>query len=363
MVHFFPRSGYFWAAHLAGWSPVIALPPLMSALTAGPALRDTLLSVLVTLLATLACLSYRYSYWRGRWGERSILNLTGRLLILMLAATLLIVAAMQLFTDVSAEQLLSAQQLSDYRRFDGGARAAMIAGNGFTVFTVTSLWAMFYTAIAQYRHRQKEAWNQLRLKSALKESQLESLVRQINPHFIFNGLNNIRSLIRKDQERAIEMITALSEVLRCSLKHHARATVSLQRELELVDDYIALADLQFGDRLEFRAAVTVNAKRISVPPMCLQTLVENAIKHGIGQRKSGGRITLKVSEQFDYYRLEVYNTGSVSQVACGGTGLANLRERLALIYGPGASVALQQEGDEVLARVQLPKPERSLSTP
>lgn len=266
----------------------------------------------------------------------------------------IISTSMMAFIELAADTAILQPSSDNESPRTGQNITAAIIANGFVIFTVLTLWAMIYTAISQYRERQQDALNQLKLEAALKDSQLASLTRQVNPHFIFNALNNIRSLIRKNQNSAIDMITALSEVLRCSLSHHSKATVPLMRELELIEDYIALAKLQFGSRLTYLEKIDQSATNLAIPPMSLQTLVENAIKHGIGQLKDGGVITLSVNKGDDKYVLSVRNTGSLKPSDSNGTGIWNLRERVSLIYGPQSKVELMQEGGEVIAYMHIP---------
>ena len=178
----------------------------------------------------------------------------------------------------------------------------------------------------------------------------------MNPHFIFNALNGIRALIDEDPERARKAITELSNILRSSLSAEKAETVSLQQELKIVKDYLALESMRFEDRLKVEFDVDEKTLNNPVPPMMLQTLVENAIKHGIGKQMKGGIVKIISGTKQNQHELLVQNTGYLNgYTKHTGFGISSTKDRLSLLYGERASFEIKQLHDDLVeAKVLMP---------
>jgi two-component system LytT family sensor kinase len=230
--------------------------------------------------------------------------------------------------------------------------------NGFINTMIQSIWLFMYVTVVIYRKARRSELGTLQLQTALKDAQLNTLIGQINPHFIFNALNNIRSLTIEDGGKAQRMITVLSDMLRFSLSSGKRNKVTVAEEMELVRNYIALSSIQFERRLRYTEDIAASAYMLSLPPMILQMLVENAVKHGIGSRKHGGELRVQISVDDQQLRCEVRNDGSLDKSGPrwrGGVGLRNIRDRLKLQYGDAADFQISEESGQVSARLILPK--------
>ncbi|NYF22086.1 hypothetical protein HDC36_003562 [Xanthomonas sp. JAI131] len=214
-------------------------------------------------------------------------------------------------------------------------------------------WSLLYLAISRQTRLQQAARTQRDLQLALKDAQLQRLLGQLSPHFTFNTLNNIRALILKDPEAAREQLTRFAATLRYQFSGGDDALVSVREELEVVRDYLGLVGLQLGARLRYQERVDPQALAMRVPRFCLQLLVENAIKHGLGPSSSGGELQVCVAMQRGGLHLEVRNTGRLRSDDGQGTGLNNLRQRLLLSFGPGAGLRLVQEEQCVVASVWI----------
>jgi LytS/YehU family sensor histidine kinase len=219
-----------------------------------------------------------------------------------------------------------------------------------------SLWTAIYLAVMYSRKNRKDEIERLELASALQEAELAILKNQVNPHFLFNALNNIRSLILSDPNRARDMVTHISELLRYSIQFNAVEKVSLDQELEIVKDYLQLESIQFNDRLQYNFDVTPEARQVKIPPMAIQLLVENAIKHGISQLSAGGNIKIEAKLENDYLKIEVTNDGQLKKVSKReGIGLKNLIERLQILFGQFAELKLENSTLEtVTATLKIP---------
>jgi two-component system LytT family sensor kinase len=216
-------------------------------------------------------------------------------------------------------------------------------------------WLIFYISIKFFLGIKQNRIERLQLETSLKESQLNTLKGQINPHFMFNSLNNIRGLMLEDVEKSREMITRLSEMLRYSLSKSATDKITLQEELEMVENYIALSKIQFEDRLAFESIVDDMLLKEEIPPMIIQMLVENAVKHGISNQKKGGKVTVQILKKNDELFIQVSNTGKIHATKeSTKVGLKNIQNRLTLLYGNKAHFSLIDRDNEVVANIKIP---------
>lgn len=217
------------------------------------------------------------------------------------------------------------------------------------------LWIIAYTVIKTILLLKNNKLNRLELESTLRESQMNALKGQINPHFMFNSLNNIRGLILENPTKSREMITRLSEMLRYSLTKSEINTIALEEEIEMVENFIAISKIQLEDRLQFVTEIEEITLKLHIPPMVIQMLVENAIKHGISQIKNGGILLLKINKENTDLHIQVNNSGQLSkQKGTTQLGLKNIQRRLQLIYGESASFSISEVENEVIATIVLP---------
>ena len=190
----------------------------------------------------------------------------------------------------------------------------------------------------------------------VKELELKTIKAHINPHFIFNALNSIRALVDENPGRARTAITELSNILRSSMAADKVETVPLEKELGIVKDYLALEQIRFEERLDVKMQIDDNTLVYPVPPMMLQTLVENAIKHGISQDIKGGKIEIISTLNNNSHQLLIRNTGHLNGHASNeGFGISSTRNRLQLLYGDKASFNINDiDTNKVEAKVLLP---------
>ena len=201
----------------------------------------------------------------------------------------------------------------------------------------------------------------LRVGASVKEAELRALKAQVNPHFIFNSLNSLRALIDEDPARARQSVTQLANLLRYSLQSGQLETVPFEDELGIVNDYLALEQVRHEERLRLRLDIGPETLALPVPPMLLQTLVENAVKYGISPRADGGEIAIIARCENGVLRLQVTNPGTLAtpaakaRAASTGVGLRNAAERLRLLFGEGATLQLRAESPVlVVAEAVLP---------
>ena len=226
----------------------------------------------------------------------------------------------------------------------------------FYMFVMIFGWSMVYFTFQfffNYKSSEVEKW---RLEAAVKDAELQALKSQINPHFIFNSLNNIRALIIEDPVKAREMINHLSGLLRYSVQFSNKEKVTLENELAVVENYLRLESIQFEDRLQYKIEVGPETLDYKIPPMVIQMLVENAIKHGISTLPEGGEIKIISHLENDALVVEVINTGQLkTKNETLGIGLKNATDRLKLLFGKLSDLRVQNlTGNMVSARFTIP---------
>ncbi len=265
----------------------------------------------------------RWIIHRHRWLSLPPAALLGRVftatLVLATASYLLTLAMSQAVYGATVAPLTAAfyQRLS----VPGQLRNQFIL-----ILLIHGAWVALYLAFATMRHRH--------------QSELRLLKSQLNPHFLFNALNGLRSLIADEPARAREAVTQLARMLRYTLASGEEDLVSLEHELQMVEDYLALESLRLGDRLRVEREIAPATRSARVPAMLLQTLVENAIKHGVAPLKEGGTLRI-VARMEKKLVLQVVNPRPAQDsTSSDGVGLRNAAARLRLLFGVRASLAL-----------------------
>jgi LytS/YehU family sensor histidine kinase len=197
--------------------------------------------------------------------------------------------------------------------------------------------------------------NRLSLEKTVKELELKTIKSHINPHFIFNSLNSIRALVDENPKRARTAITELSNILRSSLHVEKMETVPLEKELDIVKDYLGLEQMRFEERLKVEWDIDEETLGQPIPPMMLQTLVENAIKHGISKRINGGIIKIISRFTDKNFELIVQNTGSLEVKTNEGFGFTSTRDRLKFLCNGNAYFKVEEiESGKVQSKIVMP---------
>lgn len=233
----------------------------------------------------------------------------------------------------------------------------------FNTAVMLLLWSAVWAGDAAQRQSRHEAMGRLQAEAERRRLELDLLRARLNPHFVFNALNNVRALINEDPARARELVTRLSNTLRHALQHSQRERVTLAEEWAVMQDYLAVEAVHFEQRLQVEAELDPALAGFELPPMFLQLLVENAIKHGVARTRGGGllRVTARRADDGGLH-LAVENPGRLDgpgetaeeAPATGGVGLAWLRTRIAEL-GPAARFRLwSPQPGRVRAELALP---------
>jgi len=337
-----PQKSYFWYAQIGGWL-LVGITNYFAQLSMGMdaelVLKNSLTVVFAGLLVTTV---YRYALRWVNWESWGIWQTLGTILISSLGLTICWIFICSLLSNVSVGRGLSMGEL---------------IGNTITGYLFFLPWNLIYFAYHFLRRWHYAEIRRYQLEADRSQAQLEALKAQLNPHFIFNGLNDIRALVREDPEKARDMLTRLSDLLRYSLNSNKISFISLRQELDMVHNYLALCYIQYEERLTVEGKFEPQSMDQSLPPMLLQLLVENGIKHGIAQYEEGGVLTISTQKEGASLILEVRNPGQLTEKPAKDAtaiGLYNLQKRLELLYDGNASFELKQDGAEVVAVVRLP---------
>jgi two-component system LytT family sensor kinase len=342
------KKTLYWLCQIIGWILYTIFSLAMIAIFGGTSsLTTSTIQLQLIILIVLVGMSHVFRLYiiRKQWVSLKTIRLIPRVVI----GTLILSIISQGIIHILIYVLIP---LDGIAAFNLSAFIAYI----FNVYVVFILWSAIYFFIKFTQKNSKNEIEKLELKSALQEAELMILKNQINPHFLFNALNNIRSLILSDQDRARQMVTHISELLRYSIQFNASEKVTLAEEINIVEDYLQLESIQFDDRLAYVMNIADDTTELSIPPMAIQLLVENAIKHGLSIQKNGGFIRIESSKVDNELVIKVTNTGQLGQKkGREGIGLKNLLERMKILFGPFAQFQLENSTDDtVTATLNIP---------
>ena len=341
-------SKYYWWCQIGGWG-FLALVMVLESPTFQQQITSKLIGLIVVaaLGGMLTTHIFREVIRRSGWlllpVEKALPKLMVGILLTCIADSLLRIST------VDALDLLSlARKNVDFvtRLFN------TIIDCGLMIIP----WTLIYYFYHYIENSRKQQLDTLKLEALVKELELKTIKAHINPHFIFNALNSIRALVDENPARARTAITELSNILRSSMQAEKLETVSFEKELNIVKDYLALEHIRFEDRLQIEYDIDEDTLDQPIPPMMLQTLVENAIKHGISKQVDGGMVKIVSDFKGDYHELMITNTGYLNGNRNGdGFGLASTKNRLQILFGERANFDIREvNGNTVEARVLIP---------
>ncbi|KAA6438621.1 sensor histidine kinase [Dyadobacter flavalbus] len=332
----------YWTLQILGWTLIMMFEFIPYTMEFGFEL-----GVFYTALANILlgiCLTHFYRLVIRKWNWSSLplprlaLRVIGSVLLLGLIMTMV---NLPLDRQVLQENLLN-QPLLFWGYYSNWCKNLLA-------------WILSYTVYHYVEQTRLAGYERIMLKMSMREAESKVLRSQLNPHFTFNALNSIRALVFEDPTKAQLSITQLSNILRNSLLADRRKTVDLQEELRTVEDYLELEKVRYEDRLRYSIVTNPQAIYWQVPPMMLQTLVENGIKHGVSKEIKGGFVEVRSEIINDLLVITIMNSGNLGNTDSGGVGLKNTAERLSILYGKGAAFRIFQEKEDVVcSEVKIP---------
>ena len=341
----------YWLAQCAGWGTLAALG-VYSSWGNGFSAHVLWFSVAKIFCAlTGLALSHGWRAWLRRHGW---LARQGSVPLARIAAGLALLGVVQTGAVVLAEVLFRHGAILK----DNDDLAATLVILAVLWFAVFSLWTLLYTLALSRRRATQLEIEKLQLEIHVKDAELRALQAQLNPHFFFNSMNSIRALMFQDVPAAARAMSQLSGMMRHNLQAGLADTVRLDEELAALQAYLGMEKLRFEDRLQLVQDIAPGMDGVMLPPMLLQTLVENAVKHGVERSVAPCQLRIEASRDAatGAVLLRVANQGRLAADSSSTRlGLANAAKRLELLFGPGASCRLAEEDGWVVATVKLPK--------
>jgi len=221
-------------------------------------------------------------------------------------------------------------------------------------FIIIFGWTVLYFSIKGLRKLNSQQIARLQLRDNVKQAQLNTLKGHINPQFMFTTLNNIKGLMLEDVPQSREMLTKLSEMLRYSLTKNNVNAISLEDELEMVMHYIDLSKIQYGDRLSFSSEINGDSRSITIPPMLILNLIENATKNGVFQLQHGGGVQLSIMPSDGFLTLSVTHSQNQLKNKSYDFEIQKIKQRLRLLFKENAIFRMETEEDHTVIRIVLP---------
>ncbi len=339
----------YWLCQLGGWGTLTVINVLSSASGSWDSVLRFAAAKTFCMLCGFA-LSHR---WRGHLRERGWLHGSGAFPIKRFVSWLLVMSLIQ------TGMLLLADQVFRGGRFltdEPEHIPVLVVGVFFLWFGVFLIWTLCYAFALSRRRATRFELEKLELEVSVKDAELRALQAQVNPHFFFNSLNSIRALIYQDADAAARAVGQLAGMMRHSLHAGQYATVRLADEMAAVDAYLGMEKLRFDERLQLTIDVPAALSEVAMPPMALQTLVENAIKHGVEHSMGRCEVRIGARRLGDMVEISVANQGALAEASASTRlGFVNTSKRLALLFGPRASCTLAAEDGWVTARITLPQ--------
>jgi len=296
-------------------------------------LSDVALYILITHL-------YRNFALRHNWQRLNLSQLLRRIIpaIIIMGTVYLLVTSVKVYLF---NRWISPEYTPPFSVFFQANKLVMFMAG----IRLMSIWLLAYHL---YHYAQREiniAKENARLELITRDAQLNNLSAQLNPHFLFNSLNNIKALVIENPKLARRAIDLLSDLLRTALYGRDVQLAKISEEVSLVKDYLELEKLRFEERLQFSTDIDQGLSNALILRFGIQALVENAVKHGIAKQKDGGLIHIKIMQAGDLIKISVQNPGEFSPAPLHeGLGLKNLRERLMLQYKGRAGFAIINQG-------------------
>jgi len=335
----------YWISQLVGWG-VYTCIIFLASYSEKPNELDWILYTELFFVYTFLVLgthSMKVFFIRMKWLKLKLLELIPRVF----------------FTSIVLSCIVSSLFLIISKTIDPKEKDAFLSLNfllDIISFTILMLfWNSIFFTIYFFQKSKKQELDNVKLESSKNEIELKNLRSQLNPHFLFNSLNSIRALIEIEPEKAKVAVTTLSQLLRSSLIFGRQDLISLTEELELVSNYLDLESIRFEERLQVKYDIDDQLNTFKIPPFAIQTLVENAIKHGISNRVEGGEIIISAKQHQEQVSIRITNSGGLDNTisSAEGIGIVNTQRRLYLQFGINADFRLFEENNLTIAELKF----------
>jgi two-component system, LytTR family, sensor kinase len=341
------KNKIYWACQLFGWFLFALLNYLFIQFDEEMVMPQAFLGPVVSFFTGIVTSHlYRNFIIRFGWLRYSFLKLSPRFIAASMVLAIIYYFLTFFITTFFVKGSLDLPEFSDF------------ISDWLNLSFVYLVWSLIYFLFNFIENYKQEEIKNLKWEASRNELELNRLKAQLNPHFMFNSMNSIRALVDEDPAKAKAAITQLSNILRTALQMGKNKLIPFDEELNLVKDYLALEKTRYEERLTVTFEISPSASAYKIPPMMVQTLVENAIKHGISKLIDGGEVSLEARPEGNTLLVRVINDGSLGQKPdeFSGFGIKNTMQRLNLLFGDKASFKIKSEGDgKVIAELIIPK--------
>ncbi len=337
------KKKIYWLCQLIGWSLYGLLQVVLYSIAQTADLLHIVGEILFVGVYIGGTHSIRFILIHFGWLDLSLSKLIPRVILVIFVLSIINYGALIGFTYFTGE--LAARDFM----------LVPVILNVFGPMFIYTIWTVLYISFHYFENYNKS----LKYEAAAREIELRNLRAQLNPHFIFNALNSIRALVDEDPAKSKSAITQLSSILRNSLMTDRQKLIPFSEELETIKDYLALESIRYEERLSTFFEIDPHSREYLIPPLMIQTLVENAIKHGISTLKTGGQISICTKEDGSRLQIQIRNSGKLDLDKTnteGGFGLRNTQKRLELLYGAEGQFFISNEKTGVvLTEIIIPK--------
>ncbi|WKV10625.1 histidine kinase [Marivirga harenae] len=347
-------NSLYWKCQFFGWGLVSLFWFYIALFRDDFELSDAIINYIFDVAICIAIThAYRTMAVKRKWNQLNIKDLIWKLIPALIILSIMFMIIMNIKTSI---YIYLADRQNDSIK-------ELFVWNPFFVWNPVlitglrhmSIWLLAYHLYHFYQREVQSTKMNAQLSLIAKQAQFDNLSAQLNPHFLFNSLNSIKSLIIENPKIARRAVDLLSDILRSSLYETQDSTVSLEEEMGLVKDYVELEKLRFEERLKFNLEVDERLNHIRILPLSIQLLVENALKHGIDKQLDGGTLELSIKKEGNKAVIKVVNPGTLNIEGDNRIGLKNLKNRLQLKYKGAAQFEINQiENESVLAKLTIP---------
>ena len=343
------KTTVYWASQVLGWGLFYLM--ILSVNVAANAIVPTshfYFYAFQGITFSIICTHLiRYVILKYDWSKLSMLPIIWRSFVVAILAALLFE-----ISEISFSIIIPKDYYTDLEMNSNSISKTISSLIGNSI--LFCIWLSFYYTYLFIEKSRKQEIKNLKFTASKNEIELKNLREQLNPHFLFNSLNSIKALVEIDKDEAKIAITKLSNLLRKSIQLGRHKLITIKEELEIVESYIDLEKIRFEERIQSSISVTQNSYDSLIPPLMIQTLTENAIKHGLSKSIDGGKLKISIEKIENTLKILIQNTGTLDDIAeSDGVGIYNTKKRLGILFGKKAEFKIYQDKDYVCVEIQI----------
>ena len=330
------KKKLYWSCQAIGWGIFVLFQSLFFKLN-NAFTQDVAISMFLLLFfGILFSHIYRIVIIKFEWLNKKLIQLIPRVIL-----SIIILGILLEYTQYAVELFLN---IAGNKHNDTVNVLINIGNSAFLFF----FWSLVYFSFYYLENYKKAEIENLKWEASKNEIELNKLKSQLNPHFIFNAMNSIRALVDENPGKSKNAITQLSNILRNTLQMGKNKTISFDEEFKIVEDYLELESVRYEERLKVEKDIHPQSNSFQVPPLMIQTLVENGIKHGISKLTKGGLLKIETKIENTNLVITILNSGQLKDgtISDSGFGIKNTRERLGLLYGDAAQLKIENKTTE-----------------